>query len=171
MEKVSASSLLDRFWNGVLPVDPTAIAQALGLRVVPLSDADVEKGLSGALHWYQVSGDSQPQLYCRYNATTEGVDRQRFTIAHEIGHYASGHMADGRTMFRDTSETFTGRVYQPEEIEANRFAADLLMPASLVESSIKRDGFKTVQALAQRFGVSTSAMRWRLVNLGLLSSV
>lgn len=171
MEKVSASSLLDRFWNGVLPVNPTAIAEALGLKVVPLGQADVDKGLSGALHWYQAPGETQPQLYCRFNATTEGVDRQRFTIAHEIGHYACGHLAGGRTLFRDTSETFTGRVYQPEEIEANRFAADLLMPASLVHHAIKNDNVKTVQALAQRFGVSQSAMRWRLVNLGLLSSV
>ncbi len=170
MEKVSASSLLDRFWNGVLPVDPKLIAEGLGMKVVPLTDGDVKKGLSGALHWHTPAGETQPQLYCRYNALTEGRERQRFTIAHEIGHYASGHMSDGRTLFRDTTETFTGRVHQPEEVEANRFAAELLMPASLVNSAITQHGVKTVQDLASRFGVSASAMRWRLVNLGLLSS-
>lgn len=170
MEKVSASSLLDRFWNGVLPVDPKLIAEGLGMKVVPLTEADVRKGLSGALHTFTPEGSDKAMIYCRFNDINESLERQRFTIAHEIGHYASGHMADGRTLFRDTTETFTGRVYQPEEVEANRFAADLLMPASLVNSAITHHGIKTVQGLAQRFGVSTSAMRWRLVNLGLLSS-
>ena len=170
MEKVSASALLDRFWNGVLPVDPKAIAEALGLRVVPLGPTDIAQGLSGALHYHQAEGDSEPHLYCRYNATTEGAERQRFTIAHEVGHYALGHMV-GKTLFRDTTETFTGRVYDSVEVEANRFAADLLMPASLVKSAIEQDGIQTVSQLAQRFGVSASAMRWRLVNLGLLSKI
>lgn len=169
MEKVSASALLDRFWNGVLPVNPKAIAESLGLRVVPLGQTDINQGLSGALHWYQPEGDSSPKLYCRFNAS-ESKERQRFTIAHEVGHYALGHMA-GKTLFRDTTETFTGRVYDVVEVEANKFAAELLMPESLVKSAIEQDGIQTINQLANRFGVSASAMRWRLVNLGLLSKV
>lgn len=169
MEKVSASSLLDRFWNGVLPINPEAIAEALGIRVVPLSQQDVLKGLSGALHWHPSEDGEGHQLFCRFNQN-ESKERQRFTIAHELGHFASGHLAGNRVMFRDTNEMFTKRVFDPLEAEANRFAAALLMPADLVKASIQRDGMTTLHQLAKRFGVSESAMRWRLVNLGLLSS-
>lgn len=171
MTKVSASDLLSRFWNGVLPVDPKAIAEAVGLKVVPLTAEDVQKGLSGALHLHTPDGATTPDLYCRYNNISESQERQRFTIAHELGHYASGHMTAGQVLFRDTTETFTGRVYDPQEVEANRFAAELLMPEKYVQNAIQRDGIKTVQDLAKQFGVSASAMRWRLVNLGLLSAI
>lgn len=171
MTKVSASDLLSRFWNGVLPVDPKAIAEAVGVKVVPLMSADVMKGLSGALHFHTPEGSSTPELYCRYNNLTESNERQRFTIAHELGHYASGHLTAGQVLFRDTTETFTGRVFDPQEVEANRFAAELLMPEKYVQNAIQRDGIKTVQDLAKEFGVSASAMRWRLVNLGLLSKI
>lgn len=169
MTKVSASSLLDRFWDGVLPVNPSAIAESLDIRVVPLSQQDVAKGLSGALHWHPSEDGTSQQLLCRYNKE-ESKERQRFTIAHEIGHFASGHLDDSRVMFRDKTEVFTKRVYDPLEAQANRFAAELLMPESLVKTSIQRDGMTTLNQLAKRFGVSESAMRWRLVNLGLLSS-
>lgn len=170
MEKVSAAALLGRFWDGVLPVRPEAVAEALGIQVVPLNTVDVGKGLSGALHWYPAADSPDRQLYCRFNLS-ESRERQRFTIAHEIGHFASGHLTDGKVMFRDTKEVFTKRVYDPQEAEANRFAAELLMPEALVKSAIQSDGIRTVQQLAGRFLVSESAMRWRLVNLGLLSSV
>lgn len=169
MTKVSASELLDRFWNGVLPIDPKAIAEAVGVKVVPLTENDVQKGLSGALHFHTPEGAQNAELYCRYNDLTESPERQRFTIAHELGHYASGHISAGQVLFRDTTETFTGRVYDPQEVEANRFAAELLMPEKYIQNAIQRDGIKTVQDLAKEFGVSASAMRWRLVNLGLLS--
>lgn len=169
MEKVSASALLDRFWNGVLPIQPRAIAEALGIQVVPLSKNDVASGLSGALHWHPSHDSPEKVLYCRFNQN-ETQERQRFTIAHELGHYASGHLNNGKVLFRDTTDVFTKRVYDPQEAEANRFAAALLMPEALVRSSIERDGITTIQQLAKRFHVSESAMRWRLVNLGLLSS-
>lgn len=170
MEETAASSFLDRFWNGVLPINPAALAQAAGLRVLPLSWDDSVAGLSGALHWHQEPNDPQPVLHCRFNST-ESVERQRFTIAHEVGHYALGHIKNQETLFRDTNEVFTGRVYDPVEVQANRFAAALLMPAKLVQQAINNDGLRTVPALAARFGVSVSAMRWRLVNLGFLSSL
>lgn len=168
MEKISASALLDRFWDGVLPVKPEAIAEALGIKVVPLNDVDVSKGLSGALHWFPSQDSPDRQLYCRFNSS-ESKERRRFTIAHELGHFASGHLSNGQVLFRDTTEVFTKRVYDPLEAEANRFAAELLMPEALVKSFIQ-SGTHTIQHLAKHFQVSESAMRWRLVNLGLLSS-
>ena len=58
-------------------------------------------------------------------------------------------------------------------MEANAFAAALLMPARLVRGEIKKrkldlDDEDDLSALAKQFHVSASAMSYRLVNLGLL---
>lgn len=169
MEKSTATDLLERFWDGRLPINPRVIAAALDMRVVGLNAGDILKGLSGALHW-QISEGQEPQLLCRFNPN-DSRERQNFTIAHEIGHFALGHLTPDKPVFRDTSEVFTGRVKDWQEVEANRFAAELLMPEKLVKSSIQRDGVNRIQDLAARFGVSQSAMHWRLVNLGMLSSI
>jgi len=66
----------------------------------------------------------------------------------------------------------------PREIEANAFAASLLMPADWVEKQIKSrrlkdadDNDAVVSELARTFGVSQQAMMYRLVNLGYLRNL
>lgn len=105
--------------------------------------------------------------------------RQRFTIAHELGHFL---LHPGREVVLDrpvrvnlrdkTSSAATDR----EEIEANAFAASLLMPADLVRSELQRlsavvrqDPERCSTALADIFDVSDAAMGFRLINLGLVS--
>jgi Zn-dependent peptidase ImmA (M78 family) len=101
-------------------------------------------------------------------------NRQRFTIAHELGHYFC-HPGDLEHVDRDfrihwrNRESSQGINWQ--EIEANRFAAELLMP----ESFLRRDLIgtteltdKVAKTLASQYKVSSIAMRFRLINLGLL---
>jgi Zn-dependent peptidase ImmA (M78 family) len=104
--------------------------------------------------------------------------RQRFTIAHELGHHrlhdADAYLDGTATLrFRDgTSAAGTDR----EEREANSFGAALLMPAdwvrdnfmSLVTARRGVDEDTAVARLAHQFDVSEQAMRFRLVNLGLI---
>lgn len=104
--------------------------------------------------------------------------RQRFTIAHELGHYRlhdSDTYLDGTAAlrFRDsTSATGSDR----EEREANAFAAAVLMPAewihehflALVAARRAVDEDSAVRRLARQFDVSEQAMLFRLVNLGLI---
>jgi Zn-dependent peptidase ImmA (M78 family) len=66
---------------------------------------------------------------------------------------------------------------EPEEIEANQFAAEFLMPQSFVVDAISRQmkaGIgsreELITALARDFDVSNDAMGWRLINLGVLST-
>jgi Zn-dependent peptidase ImmA (M78 family) len=106
--------------------------------------------------------------------------RQRFTIAHELGHLKlhKGDMyVDGRARvnFRDgLSSMATDR----EEIGANAFAAALLMPAPWVrkayENVVRNTRVQSEQNLAEllshNFGVSSQAMLLRLVNLGLVAA-
>src|ERR1700730_4471382 len=106
--------------------------------------------------------------------------RQRFTIAHELGHLQlhkghSVHVDRVRVTFRDgNSSTAQNR----EEILANAFAAALLMPAELVIETVsqrlqKEPGITIedlTEDLSDQFRVSRPAMEYRLKNLGFISS-
>ncbi len=101
--------------------------------------------------------------------------RQRFTIAHEIGHLM---MHDGRPMFIDRLVRVNARdgSIGGEELDANSFAAELLMPrdrvdielAPLLAAGGQIDPGSLAEQLAVRFGVSAQAMGYRLTNLGVL---
>jgi Zn-dependent peptidase ImmA (M78 family) len=113
-----------------------------------------------------------------YNAT-HALVRQRFTIAHEIGHYllhlkkkqGSQLFIDRNVTFRRDETSSTGD--DREEVEANQLGAALLMPRELVQLEIKRHGLdlddeEAISFLAKRFQVSAAAMTNRLSNLGFL---
>jgi Zn-dependent peptidase ImmA (M78 family) len=96
--------------------------------------------------------------------------RQRFTVAHELGHaklHANDHY--DREFRRDpNSATAT----DPEEIDANAFAAELLMPAAWIEErwaeAVDLLDNDWVVRTAREFGVSTQSLLYRIENLGLL---
>lgn len=108
--------------------------------------------------------------------------RQRFTIAHELGHLRLhqgrplivDHIVRARVSMRDSQSSLAT---EREEIDANRFAANLLMPEDLVHEAVveviekKQSEKQTIKVLAQQFGVSDKAMEYRLTNLGLRSAM
>lgn len=92
--------------------------------------------------------------------------RQRFTIAHEIGHYILH--SRNEILYYDNHPFFRAdNVLNSDEVEANSFAAELLIPQELVIKLID-NGVRSIQELAGRFNVSEDAMRYRLTNLGFL---
>lgn len=98
------------------------------------------------------------------NGTHPAV-RQRFTLAHELGHLRCRHDA---AVPVDTIETLAGRTTDSREIQANAFAAELLMPAAGIRGMV--DGGATlddVVRIAARYGTSTIAAFYRLNALGL----
>ncbi len=110
--------------------------------------------------------------------SNNGDERKRFTIAHEIGH-ALLHLEDDNEMFIDKPrevlfrDAVSSRATDAREIEANAFAAELLMPKTIVRRAFyvavqsDRDD-ALVGKLATEFEVSRTAMAYRLVNLGLM---
>lgn len=99
------------------------------------------------------------------------LTRQRFTMAHELGHFAlhagiSAHYdRDYRVNYRSAESSQATNV---EEIEANFFAASILMPKRFLdrdEAVMALDNDDAVQQLAARYRVSRHAMSLRLVNL------
>lgn len=97
--------------------------------------------------------------------------RRRFTIAHEFGHFLLHegifeHVDLGyRVNFRSNESSMATNV---EEIEANFFAASLLMPKRQLDldGAVEAlDDDEAVGRLAKRYDVSRHAMSLRLVNL------
>lgn len=149
-----AAAFLDR-----APVPLPQMAAALGL-VVDV-DAHLPPDVSGLIARVSgVNGD-------RYRISINGIDnpaRRRFTLAHEIAHfllhreYLDGEITDDR-MYRS-------RLGDAMERQANRLAAQLLMPGNLVRVAWEA-GAHDAAALARTFDVSTQAMEIRLRELGL----
>jgi Zn-dependent peptidase ImmA (M78 family) len=114
--------------------------------------------------------------------STHSDKRQRFTIAHELGHFFLHDGQGQQEVHIDRTQQFSvklrsaasSRGDDTEEVEANLFAAELLMPTRFVEQDFARrifdlsDDDETVSAMAERFGVSTQAMSYRLAYLGLI---
>jgi Zn-dependent peptidase ImmA (M78 family) len=162
--KEAAGEILRRFGSQV-PVDVTSVVKAHGITVLV---EDVEVSLSGMLvikpeHTYVVLNQLHP------------TGRMRFSLAHELGHYL---------LHRDTSSVFideTPLFYRDErskegtdplEVEANAFAAELLMPEDVLRAEFGANPLSAededgIRELAARYGVSSAAMVNRLKNLKL----
>jgi Zn-dependent peptidase ImmA (M78 family) len=98
--------------------------------------------------------------------------RQRFTVAHELGHAVldrnDGMHIDRAFRLRNATSSLA---IDPEEVAANAFAAELLMPEEEVRAAVG-EGLditddRVVRDLARQFGVSQQAFIYRLANLGL----
>lgn len=103
--------------------------------------------------------------------STQSVQRQRFTIAHELGHFLlhegiTNHVDRSyRVNFRSAESSQATNV---EEIEANYFAASILMPKPMLDERSAEEALDNdtmVADLAREFRVSRLAMSLRLANL------
>lgn len=129
-----------------------------------------------------LDGDLSGMLFREGDRAIIGVNalhpksRQRFTIAHELGHLElhepTGIHVDRKFLVRRRDER-SSKAVDHEEIEANSFAAELLMPGSMLEDDLS--GFEMdyedeelTRWLADRYKVSLQAMAIRLNKLGLL---
>ena len=96
-----------------------------------------------------------------YNQT-QHPHRQRFTVAHEIGHLLLGHT--GKNFILDLNSK------KPEEIEANQFAAELLMPLEMLKKDFQ-NGKKNAKDIAKTYNVSEEAVWWRLYDCKLITKI
>jgi hypothetical protein len=135
------------------------IDEADDLRTVPGAPTDQGR-LSGLLV------PSELTIWLDRGEAARSSGRRRFTIAHEIGHFvlhARRSQAAATSFCRGSDLERADLV----EGEANRFAAGLLMPELLLEREAMLCGCN-IPLLAERFAVSVSAMRLRLLTLDLL---
>lgn len=148
-----------------IPVPVDRIAEHLG---IPIVEEELDRSVSGLL-FRRGTGSA-----IGVNASHAWV-RQRFTIAHELGHL---RLHPGRELIldhvrlnlrNDLSSLGTDR----EEREANAFAAELLMPREAILDEVRRlldrgdnPDSRFVADLAAIFDMSEQAVEYRLVNLG-----
>lgn len=137
------------------PIDVQLCANAVG---VPIYAVNLPNGISGMLT--KDASDRERSGYVCYVAKNEPSVRQRFTAAHELGHYMLHRnlIGDG---IQDNYLLRAEGLTNTQEAEANQFAADLLMPRDLISEEISK-GNSTVEGLAKKFAVSQIAMSIRL---------
>jgi Zn-dependent peptidase ImmA (M78 family) len=153
MAKRDAEDVLRTHWDGTFPVDPFSIAESMGIRAGRMQLDDDTSGLIIARQ------ETQSQIWVEARDTEP---RQRFTCAHEIGHFVERSQmqrdltrgfsfVDKRTSKRDAHEFY-----------ADEFAGNLLMPERRVR---QLDGHMSLIRMAAYFDVSVPAMEVRLRRL------
>ena len=154
---------------------PVPVKKVIKAKEINLTSFDLGDEVSGVL----VVENGEARI--GYNPAEPKV-RQRFTLAHELGHYMLHVNNNQNNVFVDGTKVMFRRKESSDyelnrERQANSFAAALLMPKTLIErelaenseieiSSMNED--RLIAKLASRFSVSQVAMTYRLMNLGYL---
>lgn len=133
--------------------DLVGIAQNLGATVYT---APLEPAISGFII---KDPHSDPRIYINEN---ESLVRQRFTLAHELG-----HLVERMRIAEDNDYSFVDHrkpgSYDLHEFFADEFAGALLMPSKEL-LRMKQDNL-SVYEMAKQLGVSVSAVNKRLERL------
>lgn len=147
-----SADIIDRFQREY-PVPMRPMASALGLII---REQNLPDNISGKIEkdW---KGDYVITVNSNHSET-----RKRFTIAHEIAHYVLHRDLIGEVGITDNALYRDGRIGDIRERQANRYAATLLMPKTLVQKAWK-EGVRSSASLASRFEVSQAVadIRWR----------
>lgn len=154
---VIAQALLDEL--GIKrTLDVRALASALG---VAIEEADVES-FDGAL--VRVKGTTEGVIAVRQTIREEG--RKNFTIAHELGHLLLPGHDESSVCLRSDVETWDSGLPK-QEIEANEFAGELLMPTRLLTNLLsgRTPSFELVDSLVREFATSLTATAYRLAQV------
>ncbi|MNJ37346.1 hypothetical protein D3C77_321600 [compost metagenome] len=157
-EKFTVAQLLDLAKRSGIessPLDVQKLLSALGIKLISIPMKD---DISGILSL----SDNGKEWVVKVNALHH-PNRQRFTIAHEIAHF-SRHRSQ-QVKFEDLN-FFRNGDSNPMEVEANRFASELLMPEQIFRDKV-RVFSGSIEAIAQFFKVSTLAVRVRAKILGM----
>ncbi|MDR9497983.1 MAG: ImmA/IrrE family metallo-endopeptidase [Hydrogenovibrio sp.] len=145
---------LIRSYQENMPVKLGALAKDLGLVV--------KKSALGARYSGEIRLESE--LYVIRVNRLDSKDRQRFTLAHEIGHFLLHKEYIGDGILDDV--LYRSQLSNRKEAEANRLAADILMPWDKLEeirarhANLKRE--QRLEKISDEMGVSVPALRIRL---------
>lgn len=157
-----ANLLLEKYDLKHIPVDVELLTNLLGLKIYKEA---LPEDISGILDLRTI-----PIIMVNKD---HHIHRQRFSIAHEIGHYVlhkpNGIHVDKQTFYRNSKSS---EGLDEIEIDANRFAAEILMPTELVNFHLNKyidvidSNEDVVYELSKLFLVSTTSISFHLVNLG-----
>lgn len=136
-----------------LPIHVIPLANKLGIEVYK---AEWPPSVSGKIQREEdLGGDSG---YAIFVNSSHSERRRRFTIAHEIAHFVLHEEIIGDGLYDDA--LYRSGLSAPEEVDANKLAADILIPRRILnEFAFASDD---VETLAHQFNVSEQAMALRL---------
>jgi Zn-dependent peptidase ImmA (M78 family) len=149
-----------------------------GIVAPPVPVERMARKLGAQVRYAPLDGDLSGMATVQSGICVIGINslhppqRQRFTLAHELGHFRLHredleneiHLDRG-SLRRDWLSSLG---VDRREMEANAFASELLMPTALLQQtlsgrSIDFEDEDEVGLLARRFKVSPAAMRYRLI--------
>jgi Zn-dependent peptidase ImmA (M78 family) len=158
------------------------LVEKLGLKAPPVPVEKLAKALGVRVEYNPFDDELSGMAFLRDGKPIIGVNskhhpnRQRFTIAHELGHIVLHRSHLETAIMIDKSRNFIPRDptsaegTDPLEIQANAFASELLLPAKLVRQALSEwpgdlNDDDYLIALAKRFRVSLTAFQFRLENI------
>lgn len=141
-------------YQNTAPVNLLAIAKELNLKI--FEGNPVTPSISGKI--VKDHKTSEETSYSIYVNANDAPVRKRFTIAHEMAHFLLHRDKIGDGLVDDA--LYRSGLKYNEEAEANKLAAQILMPWDLINNHMNENS--TVQSLARAFAVSESAMAIRL---------
>lgn len=160
--------------------EATALLRQEGIEDPPIPIEHLAHTLGARIILDAFDGEISGMLFRDAERIVIGVNanhassRRRFTIAHECGHLL---LHTGKDLYVDRGfsvrlrDTTSAEATNIEEIEANAFAAEILMPARMIqrdvgEYALDYEDDDLIAHLASRYHVSLQAMIFRLTNLG-----
>lgn len=157
------SNLLEKIGAEKSPIRVNDIAKLLSIEIIPYNFPDNFSGVIREIKGHIVIGVNK----------NHHLNRQRFTIAHEIGHYLLGHsMSHSIGLTNDVIIGEKSAIEIDKEKEANCFAAELLIPKTMLASDIEKfRGKIKIPDLAKMYEVSDQAMSIRLLDTGLINKL
>lgn len=158
------------------------ILKKAGINRPPITVERIAKDLEIRVRFEPFEGNLSGCIVRQADHVTIGINsfhhknRQRFTLAHEIGHFflhKGEEVIVDRAFKVNLRNSEAAKAERPEEIEANYFAAELLMPTrfllgDLEGKEIDIESDEHIRELSSLYEVSRQALSYRLTNLGYL---
>lgn len=171
----TVGDLLKKWKINKLPINVCAIAEKENIKIV--EDEHKDESLSGFIFI-----DNEKKIIgINSKNSKKNKERKRFTVAHELGHYFLHTFGNSKT-YVDTRESVgirfrdheSSKGTNIEEVEANLFAAELLMPLNFLQQEIDKAKplscvEELIEKMASKFEVSQQAMTIRLSSIGLIN--
>lgn len=164
--------------HALIRSEVTRILKKCGVTEPPVPVDIVARFMGAQIRYSPIEGELAGMLVRKEGQIIIGVNslhhpnRQRFTIAHECGHLLlhKGEIHIDHSFRINRRDEVSAMASDPDEIEANRFAAELLMPyAMIIDDLVARhidiEDEVEIKKLAQKYGVSVQAMTHRITNL------
>ena len=162
--KLKSNEILKTFSISSAPIPVESIAESLGIKISYAPSNEYSGILIRKTDGVILMGINN----------SESIQRMRFTIAHELGHF----LMDRQKVTVDyRNKNYESSAKPAKEKQADFFAANLLMPESFVKSdfeSVTSDNVfleNDLEKMANNYQVSKEAMKYRLINLGLIKQV